>query len=189
MRLAIVAALSLVASGGASAGPVTGKEAKRMLFDPAGSEVEIVTADFLSEQDAALLRMAVSEQPYYGAIAVSPDEGLASEATIAAANHHTTEAAKRAALEACEAKRKGRRACEIVGLVRPKGWKDRGFSLSSEATKALNGGQSRGHGRALAISPATGHWGLGSGAGAQAKALRDCAEEAGASDCILVVAD
>ncbi|AZB65230.1 5-aminolevulic acid synthase [Cereibacter sphaeroides] len=189
MRLAMVAALGILTAGAALAQPVTGREAKKMLFPPAKAEVEILPVAFLSENDRALLRMVVSEQPYYGAIAVSPDEGLASEATIAAANHHTTEAAARAALAACEEKRKGRAPCAIVGFVRPKGWKSRPLSLSSDATEGFRADYGTRGPRALAVSPATGRWGIGAGAGAGEAALAACAKAGGAGDCVLAVAD
>ncbi len=125
MRLAMVAALGILTAGAALAQPVTGREAKKMLFPPAKAEVEILPVAFLSENDRALLRMVVSEQPYYGAIAVSPDEGLASEATIAAANHHTTEAAARAAPRGLRGEAQGQ------GAVR-----DRGDSCAPRAGRA-----------------------------------------------------
>ncbi|WP_145104150.1 DUF4189 domain-containing protein [Cereibacter sediminicola] len=189
MRLAIMAALSLAAAGAALAEPVTGRQAERMLFAPLKAEVEILPADFLSANDKKLLRMVVSEQPYYGAVALSPEEGLASEATIAAANHHSTEAAAKAALAACEEKRTGRRSCEIAAYIRPAGWKGRALSLSSDATRGFGADYGTRGPRALAISPATGRWGLGQGGAAQQEALRACASTGGARDCAIVVAD
>lgn len=189
MRLAMLSVVCLLLADVAAAEPVTGREARRMLFAPGKAEVEMLPVDFLSEQETGILKMVVAEQPYYGAIAVSPDEGLASEATVAAANHHTTEAASAAALAACEAKRKGDRKCEIVGLIRPAGWETRGLSLSSDATRGLREDYGTRGPRALAISAATGRWGLGTGEAAAEAAIKACAGTGGAKDCALAVAD
>ncbi|MCE6952926.1 5-aminolevulic acid synthase [Cereibacter sphaeroides] len=189
MRLAMMTVAGLLAAGMVSADPVPVREAKRMLFAPGKAEVEILPANFLTDNDAKILRMVVSEQPYYGAIAVAPDEGLASEATVAAANHHTTEAASAAALAACEAKRKGGRRCEIVGLIRPAGWSSRELSLSSDATRGLREDYGTRGARALAISASTGRWGLGAGEGAAETAIAACAAGKGAQDCAIAVAD
>lgn len=188
MRLAIMVAIGLLAGEAALADPVTGKTAQGQLFDPAKPEVVMAPANVLSAKDQKLLQSVLVGQPYFGAIAVSPDEGLASEATVAAANHHTAEAATRAALDACESKRKGKRPCAIVGTIRPEGWKPQALSLSSDATKGFRETYGSRGPRALAISPSTGRWGLGKGEGAGKSALAECAKS-GAADCILAVAD
>lgn len=188
MRLAIIAACSLSLSGVAFAEPIGGAEAKRAVFPPAKAEVAIVPVDFLTENDVKILKMVVAEQPYYGAVAVSPDEGLASEATVAAANHHDVTAASDAARAACEAKRKGKRPCEIVAHIRPAGWEPRPISLSADATKGLRDDYGTRGARALAVSALTGRWGLGKGEGAAGVALSACAAS-GAQDCAIAVAD
>jgi hypothetical protein len=57
----------------------------------------------------------VQPQPYYAALAMAPDAGLASEFTALAANYHDEENARAAALAACEANRGGR--------ARPASWR------------------------------------------------------------------
>ena len=77
----------------ALAQPMTGKAVAPLLFAATGAEVELLPAPFLPPDQAELLKTVGVSQPYYGAIAVSPDEGIMVEATVAAANHHSTEAA------------------------------------------------------------------------------------------------
>ena len=91
------AALALLAPLPLAAQTVTGDAAAAMLFAPQPAEVEIVK-DVLPKDQAKMLAMVAKDQPYYAAIAISPDEGLMSEATMAAANHHTVEAAVAAVL-------------------------------------------------------------------------------------------
>jgi hypothetical protein len=162
-----------------------------LLFPPAGAAVEIVPQPFITKEQEAILAQVGAAQFYYGAIAVSPDEGLMVEATVAAANHHTTEAAARAALASCDAKRQGASPCVIVALIRPRGWQPRPFQLSSGATTDFLGDYQRvRRDKAFAVSPATGLWGIGKGRGAAEKALADCAAKAGgATDCTVVLSE
>ena len=187
-RIFIVMVATSLAAGTALAEPVSGRAAKDALFSARKSEVVMAPAPFLSDSDARLLASVVADQPYYGAVAVAPDEGLASEATFAAANHHSVEAAVKAALAACNAKRKGGRPCAIVGNIRPEGWQPRGFGLSADATKGFRDDYGSRGSRALAISPSTGRWGLGKGDRAASDALAACGK-GGAGDCQLAVAD
>ena len=77
----------------ALAEPMTGKAAKKLLFAPVTAEVEILPEAGLSQDMADALDMVGEGQPYYGAVAIAPEEGLMSEATVAAANFHDTTAA------------------------------------------------------------------------------------------------
>jgi hypothetical protein len=180
---------SLAAAAGAQT--PTGETAAPLLFAPAGVEVEVLPQSFLAADQAAVLAQVAAGQPYYGAVALSPDEGLMSEATVAAANHHSTEAATAAALAGCDAKRRGATPCVIAALIRPKGWAPRGFQLSSGATAAVFDDYARvRRDKALAVSPATGLWGIGKGRGAAEKALADCAGKGqGVTDCAVVLVD
>lgn len=183
-----VLALALGAAGAAAAQPVDGRAARDALFAPKGSSVAIVRG-VLPEDQAALLAGVAEGQAYYGAIAVSPDEGLMSEATVAAVNHHSIEAAAAAAARDCNARKKGRADCVVAALIRPRGYEEgRALQLSALATEAFRSDYGRSGARALAASPATGAFGLGKGAGAAEAALADCAK-AGATDCAVVVAD
>lgn len=180
-----LAAGSLVGSM-AGAAPMTGKQAKAALFAPGKAEVEILAEAGLPEDQAAALTMVAGDQAYYGAIAIAPDEGLMSEATVAAANFHDIETAKTAALAGCEAKKKAGAACVIAGLIRPKGWKDTGFSLSSDATEAFKDYDKKAG--VMAISPLTGAFGLAKGDAAGPLAIEACAaKNKAATDCAVVV--
>ena len=134
-------------------------------------EVELLPQDFLPADQAELLKTVGVSQPYYGAIAVSPDEGIMVKATVAAANYHTTEAASAAALKGCNAARQGARQCEVVALIRPRGWQPHPVQLSAAATEDFEANY-RGRGaKAFAISTVTGDWGLGTSA---AEATQKC---------------
>jgi hypothetical protein len=186
MRLMI----SLALAGAALALPVRAEplgaaEARAMLFDNRGADVELLDIAGLSAADESGLLMVSGAQPYYGAIALSPDEGLMSEATIAAARFHDTDAASAAALKACEARRQGATPCQVVALIRPKDWEARALQLSAEATAAFVEGFTAGS--ALAISRSTGQWGIADGAEAAVAACAAKAPDAG--DCSVVVQD
>lgn len=184
MGLCVVLASPLLAQ------TVTGKEAGKALFAPVKAEVEILPAANLPKDQAAALKMVGAGQPYYGAIAISPKDGLMSEATVAAANYHSTDAASAAALAECDAKRKGKEPCVVAALIRPKGWKDKGVQLSSDATAGFRKSYDAAAGTALAISPLTGGWGIGAGA---KDAIDACiartpkAKASKASDCKVLI--
>lgn len=172
--------------GPALAEPVSGKVAKKALFAPVTAEVEIMAEAGLPEDQAKVLAMVGEGQPYYGAVAIAPDEGLMSEATVAAANFHDTAAAATAALGECNAKKTTATPCVVAAYIRPKGWSDRGFSLSSDATAAFKSYEAKTG--ALAVSVATGAFGMASGADAAQTALTNCAAKNDkATDCALVV--
>jgi hypothetical protein len=161
------------------------REARRLVFAERGAvEVEVIDHDSLSDTDRAILQSpqlsgAVS---YYGAIAIAPGMGLASEATVAAANFHDEENARRVALDGCEAQRSSGPACIVVLVVRPEGWEPgRSLQLNTEATAALRGDYRRlGRSRAMAISEATGQWGIGAD---EETAVANCGQD----DCRVVV--
>jgi hypothetical protein len=173
----------------AHADALDGKAAKKALFAAAGASVQVMKQAFLADDQAQILGSVAMQQPYYGAIAVSPDEGLMSEATIAAANYHSVEAASAAAAAECDAARKGAAPCVIVAVVRPKGWEARPLQLSADATAAFRKDYG-GKGGALAVSAGTGAWGMAKGKGAAEVAVAACAAKlSGPNDCTVVVAD
>lgn len=178
-------------AGAAMAQVPTGDAVQPLLFPATGAVVEILPQSFLPRDQAAILAQVGAAQPYYGAIAVSPDEGLMVEATVAAANHHSTAAAERAALAGCDAKRKGATPCVIVALIRPQGWSERPFQLSSGATAGfVDSFLKVRRDRAFAVSPSTGLWGVGKGRNAADKAVANCAAKGkDVADCAVVVAD
>ena len=182
-RLSSLVLTLSVAGFPALAQSVTGDEAASLLFPSAPAAVEIDGQGVLAKDEAKMLAMVAQDQPYYAAIAISPDEGLMSEATIAAANHHTIEAASAAALGECNAKKKGAADCVIVAFVRPDGWEARPLQLSMAATQDF----ANYSGGALAISAATGAWGMG---GSADEAVAACvAKQEAATDCTVAIAD
>lgn len=193
LRSFVFGGFGFVMALAAHAEPVTGKDAKRQLFLTQDAEVEVLAEAGLSEKDAAVLGMVAGAQSYYGAVALSPDEGLYAETTVAAAAYHDTETASAAALTGCEAKRKGKAPCVLVALVRPKGWEAGRIQLSAAATEAFGADYSKARApKAMAVSVATGLWGIGSGEGAVEAALADCAARGNAvisSDCAIVIAE
>lgn len=176
----------------AAAQPMDGQTASAFLFQP-GERVVQVSRN-LGQTNRAMVEAMVPlmEQQiggklnYYGAIAFSPDEGFQSEASQSALNHHSVAAADAAALKACNAKRKaGTAACIVAARVLPKGFENRDFTLSTNATEAMRTTYRRASGaKALAVSPATGAYGVGS----PDKALADC-RSGGATDCRVTVQD
>jgi hypothetical protein len=162
---------------------VTGDAAAEMLFAPKLAEVEIIDTGLLPKDQAKVLEMVARDQPYYAAIAISPDEGLMSEATVAAANHHTLDAAAAAALADCNGKKSGATECAIVAVVRPEGWEARPLQLSSSATEDF----ANYAGGALAISALSGAWGIG---GSADEAIAACAVKTeAATDCAVAISD
>lgn len=178
-----LALASVALASVAQAETVTGEAAKAMLFAPGEAEVELLGGDILPKDQAKVLQMVAVDQPYYAAIAISPDEGLMSEATVAAANYHTVEAASTVALAECNAKKKGAADCVVVALVRPEGWSAQPLQLSSDASAAMADYA----GGAVAVSAATGSWGLGDTTEAAVAACVD--RNPAATDCVAVIAD
>ena len=194
IRTIMAAAIAGIIAGVAVAEPVDGRTARNALFNPNRTEVAILSGSRLSEQDAGVIRQVGTQLLYYAAIAISPDEGILSNATIAAADHHAIAAAETAALAACNAARTGAAGCVIVAHVRPRGWQPgRAVQLGASATRDFRRTYGRGGGpRALAISPATGRWAIVKGDNAGPRAIEQCnarAAEAGATDCNILVSD
>ncbi|MFZ9198713.1 MAG: 5-aminolevulic acid synthase [Paracoccaceae bacterium] len=191
IRTRFVLALILVSATlvtPALAEPIAGKAAKKLLFAPVKAEVEILAEAGLPQEMADALVMVGEGQPYYGAVAIAPEEGLMSEATVAAANFHDTTSAGAAALAECNAKKKTASDCVLAAYIRPKGWADAGFSLSSDATTAFKGYDMKTG--ALAVSVSTGAFGMAEGEGAGEAALANCAaKNEKATDCALVIAN
>ncbi len=192
MMWRIAALAALMAGPTLAQDVVNGATARGLLFNATRVEVAVSAQSFLSEGELDILRNIAAENvPYYGAIAVSPDDGLATEATTARGNYHDAAAASAAVLADCNAKRsRGSQPCVVVVQVRPRGWQARPLQLSAGATAAFNGEYRRGQGeKAFAISPSTGGFGVGRGAGAAASATASCNAAGGANDCRIVVAD
>ena len=181
--LRILAGL-IVLAGPVMAEPVTGPVAKAQLFG-AVADVRLVEGTLPKDQ-AAALKTVLAGQPYYGAAALSPDDGLMSEATVLLANYHDISSASKAALAQCDAKRKGKTPCVIAATVQPKGWKQRSLQLSVDATNGFKTSYPA-SGGAVATSAATGAWAVESDAAA---ALAACEKQAQKpKDCAVVIAN
>ncbi len=186
MRLLAISVVMMGVAGAACAAPLDGKAAKKALFAPLKAEVEIMPAAGLPKDQAAILQSVGAAQLYYGAIAISPEKGLMFETTVAAANYHDVAAASVAALAGCNAAKPGKKDCVVAAVIRPKGWKDRGMSLSSDATAGFKADYQMA-GSALAISAGSGAWGIGADA---AGAIAACvARNPEATDCTVVIAN
>jgi len=193
MRRLLVAVFIMV-TGPAAAEPVSGREAGRLLFDAGQSRV--IVSSRLDERGQQMVRLMVPlmEQQlgrkleYYGAIAMSPDEGFQSEASQSALNYHGVAAADSAALSACNANRRsGTRGCILAARILPPGYEERGLTLSTNATRALRDTYARARApKALAASASTGAFAVGR----PDEALAACQRGArGAGDCAIVVRD
>ena len=187
MRVGILAALAAVVFAPlAMAEPMDGKAAKKALFAPMKAEVEIMADAGLLKDQAIILKSVGAGQLYYGAIAISPEKGLMFETTVAAANYHEVAAASAAALAGCNAVKPGKKDCVVAALIRPKGWTDKGLSLSSDATAGFKADYQV-SGSALAISAGSGAWGIAPDADG---AIAACAaRNPAAKDCAVVIAN
>ena len=163
----------------------TGREARDLVFAERGAVIgEVFPHEALSESDVVVLGRIIETQKYYAAIAFSPGDGLASIATIAAANFHDEDNARIAALAGCDEVRTGQTPCVIVLIVRPEGWAPgQALQLNTDASGALRRDYRRiGSVRYLAISDSTGNWGMG-------LTLEDAMNECDEDDCRIAVAD
>ena len=198
-RRAAAAAAVTASVGGAvwaqQAQPVAGEAAAGMLFAPEQAEVRVLDKSFLKPEDARILAQVGQTQKYYGAIAISPEEGLVSEATVAAANYHDVETAGAVALEGCNARRTiGQAPCEVVAEIRPKGWSPQPLQLSSDATQSyVKSYRDQNGPKVFAISRETGQWAMAMGQDAAEIALAGCrlrsGEKGGTAACSIAVRD
>lgn len=185
-------AAALVVPGLAAAQAITGETAKPMLFSATGVNVAVNPGAGLNEKDAEVLDILVktNDFKYYGAIAFSPDQGLMSESLQGAFNFHDIQAASRAALTACtRAKARGSAACVVAAQIFPRGYTSRSFQLSQDATAAFDNYESVSEDKAIALSRATGAYGIGTGSDAEAEAVSKCNANANTRDCRIVVRD
>jgi hypothetical protein len=190
-RLILGFMVALACTSAGFAEPISGKAAKKALLSPKGAEAQLQASAGLPKDQAKVLSQVAADQPFYGAIAISPDEGLMSEATFAAVNYHSLDAAAAAAIAECNTKKKAASpaACVVAALITPKGWKAGGFQLSRDATLAFRDSYAKTAG-ALATSDLTGAFGLAEGAGAPEAAIAACAAKSPqAVDCKVVIAE
>ncbi len=191
LRCGVLAGIMACVGGAAFADSLTYKEARKAV--PKGNRIvaELPDTSFLDDKQQAIVLSLKDTIPYYGALALSPDEGLFVEWLNASGQHHSLDAARAAALAHCNSNKKAASAaCVVVLEVSPEGAKpDAPLSLSAEAADALRGEYRKLKGmKAFAISKTQGTFGFAGGDGA--RALDACAKAgAGAKDCKVVVAD
>lgn len=187
----ILAVLTVVLAIPAKAEPITERAARSQLFSPRGSSVEVFPADFLGPVEIKALEGYAAEFDYYAAFAVSPGDPAENGSAVGLANYHSENAARNAALGACNARRKTGRPCIIVAVTRPRGWKPRGFQLSVGATTGFRTEYRKLKApKAMAISPKTGAWAVGRGDGG--RVLASCnrrAADKGSQDCRIAIVD
>lgn len=189
-------------TGGAMADPVDSNTAKDMLFEPTGMvfypvEPTGLEGDAVDKvvalQEGLAKQMASFEKVgygYYGALAVPQGVGLTPESLIMTQGLHTPTAAQEQVLKECNEAHGV--ACTVIGLTLPGGYEARDLSLSAAATEGFLDNASDGAARVLAYSPTTAASAMvkGSGAAAEAAALKACNEGSGeAGDCVIGVAD
>ena len=196
--LACMAAMSLPAA----AETLTFKEARKAL--PRANAKSSITFDVSIVSDEVRARVEAGGQPLekllgqlgasipaYGALAISPSEGLFVDWLNGAGRFHSIADARAAALAYCNDNRKsGSDTCALLVEVTPKGSSEEdAFSLSGPANKALRGPYRKMKApKAFAISAKTGNFGFDRGDGG--RALEACASAGdGAGDCKIVVAD
>ena len=188
--LALCLFSTLVPAVPAAADPVDTDTARAQLFRADRVEVARYDTPGLSDDEVATLTTIAQQQKYYAALAFAPDAGIMAEPTVLAANFHSIDAAREAALRDCNARRSGGARCTIALEVRPAGWEPRDLSLSADATQAFNDSYRRAQGeRAFAASASTGQFGVARGDGAADLAVSACAGETNVSDCAVVIAD
>ncbi|MFN4158454.1 MAG: 5-aminolevulic acid synthase [Gemmobacter sp.] len=183
------AVLVVLVAGTAMAEPMGSDAARKALLSTKGVAVEVTRHKALSEAEVKAVAMVAEGQVHYGAVAFSPGDGLMTEATVAAIDFHSTEAAAAAAAAECDAKRKARTPCAVVALIRPAGWEPRPIQMSAAAAAAFRKDYGRNGPRAMALSQSTGKFGLGKGRNAQADALAACNKDVPAADCVVMIAD
>lgn len=182
--------------------PISFKDARKILPKANGRVTLATFEEQLSETDIARLASANlkpkdvfkgigASLSGYGAVAISPDEGVLVEWLSGVSQHHSIEAARTAAIDYCNSKKKPASAdCVSLVEVSPRGAKaDAELSLSEKANDALRTAfRKLDTPRAFAISPTTGDFGMDRGDGTRAVAACAAASNK-ANDCIVVVAD
>jgi hypothetical protein len=117
------------------------REARGMVFAEDGAvSWEVIADPALTEADIATLDQInqVQPQPYYAALALAPEAGLASEIT---ADGQLPRRGERPRRRACGLRGEPGRAgapCIVALVIRPEGWEPgRPLQLSAQATAAL----------------------------------------------------
>lgn len=194
----MLAAMALVlAAGAATAGPVDGRTARKMLFSATKTEVMVNRAAGLSAADMKIIEALFGLKQYkalgiryYAAMALAPGDGLQSEATTLAQGLHSPQAARAQALAACNKAKKTAPGCVIAADILPRGYRARALTLSGPATGDMSIYRKGKGPKAMAASRAGNAYSIVRGVGAGVQAMRDCnARAAGLADCEVVIED
>jgi hypothetical protein len=190
-RQIAAAALAAAIALPAAAQTLTERQARNEVASPRGVDVRVADLPWMTDDVRRRIEQELSNYPYYAALVMSPGNPAGTPAGGAIVNYHSPEAATRAALEACEAQRGSGPECVVVAQVLPRRYEGGRLTLSKAATEALRGDFRQLEApKALAISPGTGQFAFARGDGS--RALSRCnaqAQEAGAQDCRIVVAE
>lgn len=186
-----------IAAPAAAQEVVDARAAQRQLFNAARAELIVQPQPGVHAGLMALLADRrqvegfIAQIPYYGAIAVSPDEGMVESAIVSVGNYHSAASAVAAALKICNAQRKaGTSPCVSVAEIRPRGWEARALQLSAGATAIFRRDYRRSQGaRAFAASPSSGGYAIGRGPAAEAEAIASCNAAGSVSDCRIAIKD
>ncbi|MEP5759564.1 MAG: hypothetical protein ABJ327_09745 [Litoreibacter sp.] len=200
--LILTTLLSMLGATYLSAEPVNSRKAMRILPKAIGPVALTQYRERLPQKDidqlsAANLKLddvftAVGASlSGYGAVAISPDEGLLVEWISGVSEHHSPQAARAGALNYCNSQKKTNSAeCVVLLEVAPKGVDpDAALTLSDAANAALRDGyKSLKKPKAFAVSPSTGDFGYE--AGDTSRALEACRSAVNkAEDCHIVIVD
>lgn len=199
-RLVMSGVILCCCAGIASADVLNFKEARKLLPRANAKPVIATYPDAIPANDAAQLtkaRQSVEDVltslgqalPVYGAMAISPDEGLFVDWLNGAGGFHSTASARAAAIAQCNsAKKDSSSDCVIILDVAPKGGSEE-FSLSAEANAVFRKDYRKmASPKAFATSASSGHFGFDRGDGGRAIAACEQASS-NAGDCKIVVQD
>lgn len=200
--VAAIALSAVLMTGGALAEPLSFKEARKVLPRANAKPAIAFNEALVPQTDRARLenaRQSIGDVlttlgeaiPAYGAVAISPSEGLFVEWLNGVGQFHSLPAARDAALAYCNANRNAASApCQVLVEVAPKGAKPGdAITVSGPANAALRGAYRKLKSpKAFAISLSTGNFGFDRGDGG--RAINACASAGkGAADCRIIVAD
>lgn len=182
--------------------PFSSREALRILPKARGEVTLATYPNRMPQKDLAQLEAAKlklkdvfaavgASLAGYGAVAISPDEGLLVDWISGVSEHHSAAAAQKGALDYCNAKKKkSSAACVILVEVAPKRAKaSAALTLSESANAALRGPYRKlKKPKAFAISPSSGDFGFETGKAARALAACGAAQNK-SGDCKVVIVD
>lgn len=205
--VSVISALLVLGFTGASvAGPLSARDARKLLYRgdayraemiaPAGLDpvTQIQVNAIFGAMSASKVASEIKGDGYYGAVAVVPDEPLSQKTMAVSTKLHSPAAAQAAAINECNRlSPRGSTGCVAVILILPKRYKNPSFTLSQAATDRFRGEWNGGQGpKYLAYSPSSQAWALVKGDGAADLAVSTCNDQAadfGVRDCVIAIAE